>query len=93
MHHRLVHRSPSDLSRTGLTAARLIIAVAMLLGTMTLGPQGAGAQSGSGFEYDEGGLTWSVDYERPAIGLTGGGGWWVGSANGSGTSLVGSAAG
>ena len=35
----------------------------------------------------------AIILERPAIGLTGGGGWWVGSANGSGTSLVGSAAG
>ncbi len=60
MHHRLVHRSPSDLSQTGLTAARLIVAVAMLLGMMTLVPQGAGAQA------DESAGT----YESPSFGYT-----------------------
>ncbi len=60
MHHRLVHQSPRDPSRTGLTVARLIVAVAMLFGTMAVGLQGAGAQA------DEAAGT----YESPSFGYT-----------------------
>lgn len=80
MHYRLVHRSLSVLSRTGLTSARLIVAVTMLFGTMAVGLPGAGAQSGSGFEYDEGGLTWSVDYDDSV--------WTDGSADTADLSLT-----
>ncbi len=60
MHHRLAHRFPRDVSRAGLIFGRLLVAVAMLFGTMSLGFQGASAQS------DEDAGT----YESPSFGYT-----------------------
>ena len=63
MHHRLVHRPSHGVTRAGLISSRLLVAVALLLGTMSLGLQGAGAQSGGNFDYDQDGLQWSVSYD------------------------------
>ena len=64
MHQRLAHRFPRDVSRAGLISGRLLVAVAMLFGTMSLGLQGASAQSDQPFEYDQDGVNWSVGYDE-----------------------------
>ncbi len=63
MHYRLAHRFPRDVSGAGLISSRLLVAVAMLFGTMSLGFQGASAQGDPGFEYDQDGLNWAVEYD------------------------------
>ena len=66
MHHRLVHRSDHGVTRAGLISGRLLVAIALLLGTMSLGLHGAdarGSQSGGSFDYDQDGLQWSLSYD------------------------------
>ncbi len=50
--------------RMGLTSARVMAAFAILFGTLSVGLQSTGAQSGdNSFTYDEGGLEWSVTWD------------------------------
>ncbi|CAA9541278.1 MAG: hypothetical protein AVDCRST_MAG33-34 [uncultured Thermomicrobiales bacterium] len=52
------------IGRRSLTGARLLATCAMLLGTLTVGLQSAGAQSGGdSFTYDEDGLEWSIAWD------------------------------
>lgn len=76
MYHRLAHRFPRDVSRASLISSRVLVAVAMLFGTMSLGFQGASAQSdedagtydspsfGYALEWDAD--QWSVESESEA---------------------------
>lgn len=63
MPQRLLPRLPRDLTRTGLISGRLLVALALLLGTMTVGIRTASAQSAGSFDYDEDGVSWSVEYD------------------------------